>query len=359
MRLKFLLVFNCVWVWSAFAQKKNVLSLSYSLYSGNILAHSADIAPLADANPFGATLSLAWQSQRKEASINAPIRAKKGFRFSYANFNNPQQLGSAYTFTAFTEPFLGSDKRFFISFPLDAGISYLSKIYHPIQNPENLFFGSPISFYLGAGLQLNYKLRERSILQANVTYQHISNGGIKAPNKGMNFPSLGLGFSHYLAEPNFSRLEPISSSIYLQKWDVKAFAYASLKTVPNPNELRPMGGAQLLYSRSFNAFHHWLIGTEFGFNGFKKEYYARKNQQVNPFEWSLQSGYQLKIGRTSLLILLGAEVYNQQLKNSILYQRYALVQQVGKKWYLAGTLKANAHVADIFDIRLGYQIATN
>ncbi|MCG9879801.1 MAG: acyloxyacyl hydrolase [Bacteroidia bacterium] len=356
MRWRFFIVFNCIWISATVAQKKNVLSLSTSLYYGNILPHSIDIAPLATANPYGAQVSMAWQSLRSEASLSSPIRSKKGFRLAYSNFNNPEKLGQAWHFTGFTEPFLGSDKRLFLSFPLDAGISYLSKIYHPINNPENLFFGSRISFYLGAGVQLNYKLKERSILQANVTYQHISNGGIKAPNKGMNFPSIGIGYSHYISRPNFSRLEPMKRDAYSQKWDLKGFAYASLKTVPNPNELKPMAGVQLLYSRSNNAFHHLILGTELGYNGFKREFFNRQNEKVNPIEWSLQSGYQLKIGNTSLIVLMGAEVYNQQLKNSILYQRYGLVQQVNKKWFIAATLKANAHVADIFDVRLGYQL---
>jgi hypothetical protein len=54
---------------------------------------------------------------------------------------------------------------------------------------------------------------------------------------------------------------------------------------------------------------------------------------------------------------MGADALNKNRLNTLLYQRYALVQKLGNRFLLAGTLKANGHVADIFDLRLGYQIS--
>jgi hypothetical protein len=72
---------------------------------------------------------------------------------------------------------------------------------------------------------------------------------------------------------------------------------------------------------------------------------------------SVQAGYELRIGKTSLILLMGADALNKNRLNTLLYQRYALVQKLGNRFLLAGTLKANGHVADIFDLRLGYQIS--
>jgi hypothetical protein len=37
-------------------------------------------------------------------------------------------------------------------------------------------------------------------------YNHISNGGIKKPNKGMNFPMVTIGLNRYLSQPNYKKL---------------------------------------------------------------------------------------------------------------------------------------------------------
>lgn len=345
-------VFFCLYT---AVQAQNVLCVGGTLYKGNIIAHSKDIANLATANPFGYTLSLAWQNNRDKATAASPIRARRGFRFAYTHFNNPSQLGHAYHLTAFTEPMLASSKKCFFSFPLDAGISYLTNIYHPVHNPENLFFGSSISFYLGIGAQLNYKLGKHSLAMLGASYQHISNGGIKMPNKGMNFPSFTLGYTYYLQEVNWKDLEPLSEKQRLKTKAFRLFAFGSFKTVPNPNTLVPMGGLQLLFSKSLNTWHNFVIGSELLYNTYKKEWYSKQNIPVHAWEQSLQTGYELRIGNTSLMLLLGAELLNERRLNHFIYQRYALVQKVGKNVYLAGTLKANAHVADIFDVRIGYQ----
>jgi hypothetical protein len=33
-----------------------------------------------------------------------------------------------------------------------------------------------------------------------------------------------------------------------------------------------------------------------------------------------------------------------------------LIRTIAKRWLIAGSLKAEGHVADIFDVRLGYKI---
>jgi hypothetical protein len=37
-------------------------------------------------------------------------------------------------------------------------------------------------------------------------YNHISNGGIKEPNKGLNYPTVAGGFHYYLEAPSFAYL---------------------------------------------------------------------------------------------------------------------------------------------------------
>ncbi|MFY8019719.1 MAG: acyloxyacyl hydrolase, partial [Bacteroidia bacterium] len=237
-------------------QAQDSLSRAFqvNLFQSDILPHSEDIRSLSFSEPRGFSAAYIWQHSRSGNSYAYPLKSRKGFKMQYVNFNYPSKLGSAFSLSAFTEPMIGSNRNLFLSFPIEAGIVGLSKIYHAQQNPENLFFSTPISFYLSAGMQINYKISNLLLLQSALQYQHISNGGIKMPNKGMNFFSYHLGICKYFNEPNWQKSilkkEPLKSK---HNWEF--YLMATAKTLSPENKLQPMMGFQASYIRSFNHFH--------------------------------------------------------------------------------------------------------
>ncbi|NJO90852.1 MAG: acyloxyacyl hydrolase [Chloroflexia bacterium] len=77
------------------------------------------------------------------------------------------------------------------------GISYLTTVYDEINNPDNQFFASHIAFLLLVEFKAKYKINKKLELTASFCYNHISNGGIKQPNYGMNFPTLTFGADYH------------------------------------------------------------------------------------------------------------------------------------------------------------------
>ncbi len=341
---------------NAIAQDSVSIGFQVNVLKGNILPHSADIKALSYSSPHGFSATLLRQNSRSGKSERYPIKSRNGLKMQFVNFNNSKQLGSAFSISGFTEPLMGSNRKLFISAPIEFGFVYVSKIYHPTTNPENLFFSTPISFYLNAGLHLNFKLGKQTILNAGMQYQHISNGGIKMPNKGMNFITMNTGICYYLQAPNWQKNKPITSKKLQTKYLFESYLIGSAKTLTETNELKPIIGFQVSYLKPIALFHHWMLSTEGVYHTFNKAYFARRGEEINPWMQSVLGGYALRIGNTSFQVLLGLPVINKTSNEKLLYQRYALVQTIKERFLLTMSLKAEGHVADIFDLRLGYRI---
>ena len=337
------------------AQDNLSRGLQFNGFTADILPHSEDIRALSYTQANGLSAAYFWQHSRSGNSYEYPIKSRKGFKLQYVNFNNPVKLGNAYSISGFTEPMMGSNRKLFISFPIEAGFVGLTQIYDPVKNPENLFFSTPLSFYLSAGLQFNYKLSNKLLIQSAIQYQHISNGGIKMPNKGMNFLSIHLGSAYYFNEPNWQKSilkkEPVLNK---NSWEV--YLMGTAKTLSPSNELKPMMGIQTSYIRKFNHFHALLFSSEGLYNTHKKASEKNSGNEINAWDQSILLGYQLSIGATRFQVSFAYPILGYFNKRNI-YQRYMLIRNLSKKWQLAGSLKAEGHVADIFDLRIGYRFS--
>ncbi len=342
--------------WAAIAQYSLSKAIQLGAGYGNILPHSEAIRPLSYTAPAGISAAFIWQHARAGNSLQHPLASRKGIRLQYYHFNNPAQLGSAFCATVFTEPMFGSTRNLFMSVPIDLGLVGLSKVYHPTLNPENQFFSMPISFYLHVGAQANYKLNQQWLLHSSILYQHISNGGMRMPNKGMNFVSFQAGLSYYLNPPNWhkAKLKNLPNTSRNALW--QAYLSASTKTLDATQSLEPIVGMMLQYARPLNHFHSLSMGAEWHYNHHLKLQENLKGKAITGAEMGLLAGYRLSIGRTHLNVWVGVPVMDKASGAKWVYQRYMLSHDIGKKLVIAGSLKAEGHVADIFDVRLGWRL---
>jgi hypothetical protein len=72
------------------------------------------------------------------------------------------------------------------------------------------------------------------------------------------------------------------------------------------------------------------------------------------FKTALTAGYEYILGTFSLTFDLGLYVYNSNRRTDLIYQRYGALYKFRDKICLGLNLKAHRHVADFFDVRLGF-----
>jgi hypothetical protein len=118
---------------------------------------------------------------------------ENGASISYINFGNEKSLGHSINLTLFTEPYLVWSKKIQLTLRAGAGLAYVNKIYNAETNPLNVACSKHVSFLLSVNPNLYYVVGERTRLSFGAQFNHISNGGSRWPNWGLNMVTFNIG----------------------------------------------------------------------------------------------------------------------------------------------------------------------
>lgn len=85
-------------------------------------------------------------------------------------------------------------------YDMNLGLSYSDGYYHPLDNPSNWFFSSPVLFYVSGGGHLTWMAGKRIDIEASVKVRHNSSARFAYPNGGLNYWGGGLSARYHLSE---------------------------------------------------------------------------------------------------------------------------------------------------------------
>lgn len=333
--------------------------LGARLHYGFIIPHSRDIINVSGSNPRGFEISAQWLLNREKYTRNSGVIAKRGIVLHYVNFDNPDVLGYCVNVVPYIEPMIRPWRRFYGSVQLGLGLAYLNRVYDAESNPTNLFFSFPVSFLAMTNAYLHYKIRPQWEISLGFNYNHISNGGMKLPNKGMNFPTWNAGVNYCFKPVNITR--PLKNQDWKQQPRNYFYllAIGTLKTATASdafpeNKLCRQFGGMAMAGRRIGRLSGLAFGTEWVRDGYAEEILRRYNVDKSPWKGAILAGHDLMINRVRFTIHLGAYVFNPSGDVDPVYQRYGIFYRFGKRLLIGSTLKAHRHVADVFDVRVGW-----
>jgi hypothetical protein len=339
-------------------QNKSNISLSLNFQKGFIIPHSATIRSVSYSKPWVIESDFSWHYSSDKAWQYCSCYPRIGISAMYINFDNPSILGRGYTLAPYVEPFLSAYKKFSVSIRFSTGVAYLDKIYHPIDNPENLFFSARISYLLSLNLAFNYRLTQRFNLRLSGNYNHISNGGNKEPNKGINFPTLALGIDKYFKPVSFLPRDKAVNKIPEKR---TSFKLGLLGTAKKP--LQEKNDRYLIYGVYF-SWNYFMsrkstitTGLEYVNDG-SLQNFLRKTEISPPDhkKVGMLAGHELYLGKFRFSQQLGVYLYSPAKTRDPIYQRWGLDFLVVKRLYVGINLKAHRHVADFMDARIGCEL---
>ena len=341
------------------AQEKQKPTLIVGLNNqyGFIIPHSEELKEISASNPWGLAADISKLNYSDKSWRNCNCYSKLGLSFAYYNYQNPDQLGSSYNLILFVEPYLGFRRKVHISLRAGMGATYLDKVYDEVTNPENLFYSSPLSFILLVQLKLYYKINKNNSFYLSGNYNHISNGAISKPNKGMNFPTIGLGYEHTI------RPVPLIKKNLEDDFDPRKIGkymriFWNVRTVPETPEYKEqhdiMIGMEAGILKRLSRINGLLTGMEFSYDGLYNEEINRQNLDSSPYIFSLHFGHYFIFGKFSFTQQMAWYVYKSYPFNEQeFFQRYAIYWQFNK-WINCGfSLKSHGHVAEYMDVRMG------
>ena len=243
------LMLGCVLIGQA-----QVTSMSYKIKAdalyGTILPFTERISSLIDQPVMGGEVAVEWQTvgeKRWHYYLNFPM---VGVAATYLNLGNPEKLGNAFALYPYMNFGVIRNKYFNAGIKAGAGVSYLTKTYYntntdangivyPSLDHTNSEIGSHLNVYFAGGGSLEVPLLWGLSLSAELTWNHMSNGSVIAPNGGLNLINAMAGLKY---SPNYR--------------DYRIPAQRKMPEVPRKfsTELIVSGGVRQLYYKDKQSF---------------------------------------------------------------------------------------------------------
>jgi len=295
-----------------------------------------------------------WRLNTRKAFQLCNCYPSPGFSINFWNFRNKDILGSAYTLSAFMEAHFINKKRISLAIRPGLGLAYLTKPYDEITNPNNLAYSTQIGYSVLLNFTGYYNLSGQWLISAGLNYNHISNGGVKIPNKGINFPTFGLGIEYSVKPLNYNSFNatPVKD---IEKKHAGLFAlFTGFKGIIYDDKTYLVYGITGKYLHQLGRVSFLSGGSEFNIDKSKLTI-ARSSRNVQDdaqYIISILAGYEHKFSRFRTSIDLGVYVRNPDQSKDMVYQRYGL-KYIIKNYFIGINLKAHRHYAEYFDIRTG------
>jgi hypothetical protein len=335
---------------------RNPMVIGLHGHGGILFKHSSALGDVKQSYPWGLTADIAWHLTGEKAYAFCSCYPKVGFTVNYFNLNNPTVLGNAYTLVAYVEPVFFLPRKFNLSFRFGlVGAAFMDRPYDENTNPTNVAYSTYFAFPLMLNLGFNYRITPQWNIKVAANYNHISNGGIKNPNKGLNYPTLSIGIDHTLGYPEMDRTGRLRRPPPEKKNKVVLEMGNGFKNA------RPDNPAQFWVFNVSTIYSRWLHRSSAVAAGFtwesdnarKMEILRWKGAGTDHNRLSFMVGHEFWLGRVRFGQYIGAYVYDMYKVNDPVYHRHSLTININKYLYAGVSLKAHRQVADYLDLRIG------
>lgn len=339
------------------AKQKPLFSIGLGLQHGFIFAHSEDVQNTSGARPTGIETILSWQ--RNDSAIYALCRCypRQGLLLAYYDYD-VDLLGQSGTAAYFLEPTYRISDRVLFSFKGAAGLSYLNNPYDSITNPGNQSYSTHMSAYLLVGVGAWIQLSELWWLNPSVNYQHISNGGSREPNKGINWPTAGVAVSYQPSSRPWytgTRTSEKYWKNYSNRYDV-----ALLGTIrrgydeAGDRERYGLAGLAVQAGKQVGRLSMLTLGAEAYHDEELKDKLRREGLDASPVKAGLMLGHEFLLGRFQFSQQLGVYVFDQTPYYDRIFHRWGLQYRINRHFSAGFNLLAHRHIAEVVDFRVAY-----
>lgn len=299
-----------------------------------------------------------------------------GIGFSYYDFHNPEDIGTPIALYGFFNAPFKRWNRLSFNYELGFGATFNWKSFNPVTNQYNVAIGAGESFYIDAGLNVQYYLTKHINIETGFSLTHFSNGALKDPNYGLNTiaPKISLKYS-FDDYPVFIKHE-IPKFIKKNEWYISAFA--GMKNVifdsVNINIIEkyegvnfPVSGISIGYNRLIGYKSKIGFGMVLSYNGALNAQVAADNNELgavdSPLRDKIQASfypsYEFVIRKLSLILEPAFYIYRKKLRNPtpVFYQRIGLKYQFTNRFFAGITLRDYSfHISDFIEWNIGYRI---
>jgi hypothetical protein len=324
-------------------------------YNGAVFAHSEAVQNTAGSRPWAIELEYSKRHTSSDVWNTCRCYPSTGWLLAYKNYDNVV-LGHGIHLAYYVQYHVLSDKRISPIIRGTAGLEYNTNPHDEVHNPENRSYSMHVNSSLQIALGAYFKINDNLFSDVVFAFNHISNGGARAPNKGINWPSAGIGLYY---SPDFAPLKNRTDSIPVQtctnKWIARLNTNLTAKSKTyDEKEIHLIGGAEILTGRRMSNLSNVLGGLEWNHSGLHTRSIEYYNLSANPNIMSVFAGHEFVMGKFRFSQKLGFYVFNQMDNDNIWYHKWGLRYKHKTNMLVGVEVKVHKHVADYTSFTLGY-----
>lgn len=322
------------------------------------------------------SLKLSWQTTGSKLWEECYKYPYYGLGLYAADFYDPKEIGypvAVYGF--FNAPFIRM-QRFAFTYEIGFGATFNWKAYNPVSNQYNVAIGAGESFFIDAGLNLQYVVFKKITLDAGFSLTHFSNGALRKPNFGINTVAPKLSLMYNFSQPLVFKQQAIPAYRPENEWIVSV--YGGVKNVifdsvnlPVMEKYEglyfPVFGISTTFNRQVSYKSKLGFGATLTYNGAvnaqaaveNNELEARSSRPGDKILLSIYPSYELVVNKVSLVLQPAFYIYRKKLIN----QSPAFHQRIGLKYHISDRLFVGItlvdyqfHVSDFIEWNLGYRM---
>ena len=334
----------------------SVKLVGLKFHLGSVLIHSRELRPIEDSYPLGVEFNLAWHKISQKAWESCMCYPKLGISLTYWDFDNPDVLGQGVAGLFYIEPVFNTQGWVNYSIRAGFGVSYQNNPNDPVTNPDNLSYSTYLGFPLQLGGSAHFRIKERWLLNTTLVYNHISNGGVRQPNKGINWPSIGVGLAYYLQPFEFKKRAVVNWRENGPPKKRLDFTFFMAYEEPDDNLFLLSHGLEVKWSRQFARVNAYTLGGEIMYDNGTGYVLEQEGLDGSSIKAGLAAGHEFLLGKFLFSQQFGVYLSNSNPMHADVYQRYGLVYRISKRFSTGINLKAHGHVANFLDFRVGFSL---
>jgi hypothetical protein len=336
---------------------KTFFSYGVQANYGFVFAHSNDVENTANSFPRGLTASLNWHRTDKQILDQYNCFPRQSLLIAFYDFDN-SVLGNGINLSYSLEPHFMMNQ--WVSFypKVSIGAAILSNPSDSIRNPTNKSYSLPVSAYLALGVGMRWQFNNQWAINLTAEYQHVSNGGLREPNLGINWPTAGLGIEYSpkgLALKKFTRLKESNESFNAWRLSIGILGIVKGGNINTVRVYEPIAGINFTISKEVNRLHAWMGTVEFYQDQFLVERLASEAIESTGLRAGAMLGHEFLLGKFIFSQQIGVYLLGRY-NNDLLYHRWGLQYSFLPRWSAGVNLKAHKQVADFTDVRVSYLI---
>jgi hypothetical protein len=341
---------------------QEAISVAYNY--GRIIPHNTEIKPLIKERVQGFTLNYYFPNRIGEDWRNYFNLPNYGLSYNFKSYGFPEVLGNSHSLTAFFQLSALPKRRYFdIGFLAFYGLGYFSKIYDPIENPENRAISS--HFNISADLRVYTKVRIHPFfLEYSLGLNHFSNGLIKAPNLGVNVRNRSFTLGYEFEDQPIRKKTPKSERDIESRNEFWIYGATGFKEIDGmQGKTYVPFNASINYTYRTSVINKMGVGLDFVYDPSLEDFaYLNYNYPGEPplnFRYGISLHNEFIFGRTGFFSSYG---FNLRMNEYYTRQRY---YKVGFKFYFGdfigvAILRAiPLFRADLVEFGIGYRISPN